>query len=484
MSTPEEKNIIADREIATTALKEVQDELDTDATAKLNEAQVDYLLDTLADLAVDIKDVRVKTNRIFVQDADPANTERQDQLDLCTALNKKLAVAKTKAIQLKNAFTPAGTVGGGGTPTASSSLALPRTYIPKFDGNKEKWLNFKTTFETLIHNNMSMPASEKYLHLKGALEGQATNIIDQITTYSDQAYDDCWKAYKDRYDSRRELALSQVQKLFKFNRVIEPNSENIHQLIDTVKSVQTALHNQGLSDKLQLDLIIFSMIFYKCNTEIQIEIGEYLSDDKYPVINDILGFLETKAKQLASVEVTKKKPQTQNNDRPRTHEGRSSNRSNLPSARRQDMRTNDRRSYNNNQTRSRYSSNNYNTQNRGNYNRPNNNYGGQANTGNYRGESSNNYSPKGVTYECFLCEETGHGVGICPKLGNFTPQQRKEKIRGRLCDNCLSPKHKTNECKKEPQCTICKKGRHHTILHNNDWKKQNTNLTTVSDKDT
>jgi len=42
-------------------------------------------------------------------------------------------------------------------------------------------LNFKNTFEVLVHENQQISPIQKFHFLKGALEETASNVIDSIT---------------------------------------------------------------------------------------------------------------------------------------------------------------------------------------------------------------------------------------------------------------------------------------------------------------
>lgn len=58
-----------------------------------------------------------------------------------------------------------------------SNIKLPTIELPKFNGNFDKWLEFKDTFESLIHSNARLDAIQKYHYLRASLEGSATQVI-------------------------------------------------------------------------------------------------------------------------------------------------------------------------------------------------------------------------------------------------------------------------------------------------------------------
>ncbi|XP_059058485.1 uncharacterized protein LOC131851942 [Achroia grisella] len=53
------------------------------------------------------------------------------------------------------------------------NIRLPTIKLPSFDGNNLKWLEYRDTFESLIHNNDSIPKINKFHYLRSSLEGSA-----------------------------------------------------------------------------------------------------------------------------------------------------------------------------------------------------------------------------------------------------------------------------------------------------------------------
>jgi len=64
--------------------------------------------------------------------------------------------------------------------------SIPRTFmapvpLPKFNGDLTKWLNFKNTFEALVHENQHISPIQKFHYLKNALEDTASTVIESMT---------------------------------------------------------------------------------------------------------------------------------------------------------------------------------------------------------------------------------------------------------------------------------------------------------------
>lgn len=62
---------------------------------------------------------------------------------------------------------------------------LPQINISKFEGSSFCWLEFRDTFESLIHNNSRMKPIHKFHYLISYLEGDAARIISNLEVSSD-----------------------------------------------------------------------------------------------------------------------------------------------------------------------------------------------------------------------------------------------------------------------------------------------------------
>ena len=59
---------------------------------------------------------------------------------------------------------------------ATKKLILHKLVIPKFDGSYLKWQSFYDMFVNMIHMQR-ISSIEKFIHLKGHVEGEAAKII-------------------------------------------------------------------------------------------------------------------------------------------------------------------------------------------------------------------------------------------------------------------------------------------------------------------
>ena len=54
-------------------------------------------------------------------------------------------------------------------PVVSVNVPLPKINIPPFDGQIYMWIDFKSIFDSLVHNNDSLSNIEKFQYLKSYL---------------------------------------------------------------------------------------------------------------------------------------------------------------------------------------------------------------------------------------------------------------------------------------------------------------------------
>ena len=62
-------------------------------------------------------------------------------------------------------------------PVVSVNVSLPKINIPPFDGPIDTWFDFKSLFDSLVHNNDSLSNIKKFQYLKSYLHGDAAFIV-------------------------------------------------------------------------------------------------------------------------------------------------------------------------------------------------------------------------------------------------------------------------------------------------------------------
>ncbi|XP_063632662.1 uncharacterized protein LOC134803756 [Cydia splendana] len=135
---------------------------------------------------------------------------------------------------------------------------LPQIQISKFDGAYFRWLEFRDTFENLIHKNERIKPIHKFHYLISYLEGDAARIISNLEV-SSANYEEAWKLLGDRYNNKRLLVNHHLSSLFNIQAPARESEKALRFLVDHVTKNLRALSSLGQpTDKWDM-LVIFML---------------------------------------------------------------------------------------------------------------------------------------------------------------------------------------------------------------------------------
>ena len=89
-----------------------------------------------------------------------------------------------------------------------SKIEVPTVRIPEFSGQHERWTEFWEAFNNVIHSNATLTSAIKFTHLRGALKGDAAQLIQGFELNDDnytQVIDLLKKKYEDPNKTKRVL---------------------------------------------------------------------------------------------------------------------------------------------------------------------------------------------------------------------------------------------------------------------------------------
>ena len=92
------------------------------------------------------------------------------------------------------------------------SLKLPAIRVPIFSGQYDRRISFSDMFNTMIHENDSLPEIEKFHFLKSSLSGEVERLISNLPMTADN-YTMAWKLLVARYENSRLIAASHIRQL-------------------------------------------------------------------------------------------------------------------------------------------------------------------------------------------------------------------------------------------------------------------------------
>ncbi|KAF9413700.1 hypothetical protein HW555_008146 [Spodoptera exigua] len=295
---------------------------------------------------------------------------------------------------------------------------LPVIKIPNFDGAYFKWLEFKETFVSLVHNNNKIESIHKYHYLQSYLEGEAARVIANLDV-SHNHYPEAWKLLCERYDNKRQLINNHLKSLFSFN-YIQENDKSLRYVIDHITKNLRALNSLGLpTDK--WDVLIIYFIAGKLSSFTYFKWEEHiysLSDIPSLMISSIsLNIALMYWRPFTAINMTLKIINKNNHPLIKTN-------ITLPMA------------------------------------VPN----------------ETNTFPK--TSECLFCKNS-HRLYECPSFKSISLEEKIAFVSSnKLCENCLRPGHVVKRCRLSATCRHCKQ-RHNTLLHKTEGK-ENSNSVSMS----
>ncbi|KAJ8983230.1 hypothetical protein NQ317_005319 [Molorchus minor] len=179
------------------------------------------------------------------------------------------------------------------------NIKLPTIQLKKFHGHYEEWLEFRDTFESLIHKNEDITNIQKFHYLRASLEGGASQIIQSLE-FSSENYDIAWKLICDRYNNPRILVNNHVKALFNLENIREESPKLLRKMIDNVTKHLRAL--QTLKEPTEKwDTLIIYLVTTKLDPTTAREWEETKSTLETPTLDDLKSFLK---KSFRSTRIT------------------------------------------------------------------------------------------------------------------------------------------------------------------------------------
>lgn len=181
-----------------------------------------------------------------------------------------------------------------------NNIKLPTIELPKFDGKYEAWLEFRDTFESLIHENINITKIQKFHYLRASLQNEAAQVIRSIEFCSDN-YENAYKALKDRYDNTRLLVHNHLQSIFSLNTINREFAQDIRHLNDAVFKHLRSLKQLG-EDTEHWDTLIIFIVTSKLDKQTCREWEKFVAEIKQPSLTNLKAFLKNRADFLETME--------------------------------------------------------------------------------------------------------------------------------------------------------------------------------------
>lgn len=290
------------------------------------------------------------------------------------------------------------------------SVKLPTISIPTFDGSYEHWLEFRDTFQSLIHNSEHITSIQKFHYLKSSLKGSAALVIDSLE-FSAANYTVAWELLLTRYDNSRLLVHNHVKSLFTIQALTKEAPDFLRHLVDTILKNLRALKLLGEPVD-SWDTLIIYIVVTKLDKITEREWEQYKnttlkqSGDSKSIlkVDVLLSFLKDRADMLETLQVSH-------------------------------ASTNNKKQCANTQNSHKVHCN--------------------VSTDNPHSQAKRS---------CLICKQYNHPLYACQKFLSFSLEAKLKFVKdNRLCENCLRAGHTVNDCRFGP-CRKCE-AKHNSLLH-------------------
>jgi transposase InsO family protein len=179
-------------------------------------------------------------------------------------------------------------------------VKLPDISIPKFNGLFTEWIGFRDSFSSLIHENASLSAIQKFHYLKGSLIGDASQTIAHLAP-SMNNYSSAWQLIQQRYENKRLITQHHVRALFSLPQSSHKDFKMLRQLLDSVTTHIKALESIGRPVD-QWDDLLIHLITSKFDNNSMMA-WETTLNNALPTFNDITKFMTQRCQMLDSIEI-------------------------------------------------------------------------------------------------------------------------------------------------------------------------------------
>ncbi|UYV81292.1 hypothetical protein LAZ67_20000677 [Cordylochernes scorpioides] len=181
--------------------------------------------------------------------------------------------------------------------SAISNVKLPKFNLPIFSGEMSQWLSFKDLFLVTIDKNTTLSDIQKLQYLHSSLKGDAARIIKGFPI-TENNYTQAWKTLVERYDNKREIIFSQLDKIFKIKLYKISTSKAIYELLDICNESLRNLETIGLERNEMVDIMLIHFLQKKLDTPIRQQWELSYDNQELPSYQRFISFLAKQAQSL------------------------------------------------------------------------------------------------------------------------------------------------------------------------------------------
>ncbi|UYV61861.1 hypothetical protein LAZ67_1006871 [Cordylochernes scorpioides] len=183
-----------------------------------------------------------------------------------------------------------------------SNVNLPKINLPIFNGDSANWLSFREIFNSTINSNQTLTEIQKFQYLNASVKGPAEKLIRGFPI-SDKNYQQAWDTLCNRFNNRRELAFSQINKIFSIRPLKSISTGSLYEILDVCNEGIRNLSVLGLEKNTLTDLILINFFEKRIGEALRKEWELTLQNEEYPTFENFVNFLEKHARSLQGMRI-------------------------------------------------------------------------------------------------------------------------------------------------------------------------------------
>ncbi|XP_066261289.1 uncharacterized protein [Euwallacea similis] len=183
----------------------------------------------------------------------------------------------------------------------AKAVKLPDINLPIFDGSLQNWLEFRDTFESLIHKNEALSDIQRFHYLRASVCNEPLQIVSSVEFPSDN-YTTAWELVGKRYNKDKLLTHNHIKNVFNVEALSKESAKDMRMMLTSVTKNMRALNKMGLPTA-SWDVPMVYLLSTKLDKGTTREWESFKSKSKvYPSLEDFKLFLSDKAEFLENME--------------------------------------------------------------------------------------------------------------------------------------------------------------------------------------
>lgn len=131
-----------------------------------------------------------------------------------------------------------------GNPESALKTSLPRIRLSQFSGAYSDWPSFRDLFLSVIGQNSSVSAIERFYYFRSSLQGQAEKLIRSLPVTAEN-YDRAWAILCKHFDNKKELIRSNFSAFTAAPKMKGDTAEELSRIHNAVTATVNAQESIG-----------------------------------------------------------------------------------------------------------------------------------------------------------------------------------------------------------------------------------------------